>query len=168
LLDQPVDLHCIGGFALTMQYGVSRPTADVDVLVASSPPHKLETLQRLGGKTSALHERFEVYLQPVAVAPYPEDYESRLIQMWPDFDLSHLRLFVLEAHDLALTKIDRNSDVDRQDISDLARMGFIDSHTLRKRYLEELRPNFVGRVERIDATLEIWVEIIDEIAKESG
>ena len=47
-------------------------------------------------------------------------------------------------------------------------MGAINSDTLRKRYLDELRPNFVGRVERIDTTLEIWVEMIDEIAKDSG
>lgn len=148
-----------------MQYGVSRATADVDILAASTPPQQLETVQRLAGKGSDLHGRFKVYIQPVGVAPYPEDYQSRLIPMWPKFGLARLRLFVLEAHDLALTKLDRNSDVDRQDIADLAKEGAINSETLRKRYEEELRPNFVGRVERIDLTLEIWTEIIREVAR---
>jgi hypothetical protein len=150
-----------------MQYGVSRATADVDVLAASTPPQQLEAVQRLAGKGTALHQQFKVYVQPVAVAPYPENYRSRLIRMWPTFGLTHLRLFVLEAHDLALTKIDRNSDVDRQDIADLARVGAINSETLRKRYEEELRPNFVGRVETIDLTLDIWTEIILEVSRAS-
>ena len=165
LLGQTLELHCIGGFAVTMQYGVSRATADVDVLAASTAPQQLEAVQRLAGKGTALHRQFKVYIQPVAVAPYPESYRSRLIRMWPRFDLTHLRLFVLEAHDLALTKLDRNSDVDRQDIADLAKAGAINSETLRKRYQEELRPNFVGRVEKLDLTLAIWTEIILEVTR---
>lgn len=145
-----------------MQYGVSRATSDIDVLAASTPPQQLEEVQRLAGTGTALHQRFKVYVQPVAVAPYPEDYESRLIRMWPKFSVTHLHLFVLEAHDLALTKIDRNSDVDRQDIADLARKGAINTETLRKRYEEEVRPNFVGRVEKLDLTLEMWTDIIAE------
>jgi hypothetical protein len=148
-----------------MQYGVSRATADVDVLVASAPPQQLETVQKLAGRGSDLHQRFKVYVQPVAVAPYPEDYQSRLIRMWPRFGLAHLGLLVLEAYDLALTKIDRNSDVDRQDIADLAQTGAINSETLRKRYEEELRPNFVGKVERLDLTLDVWTEIIREVSR---
>lgn len=167
LLDQTVGLHCIGGFAVTMQYGVSRATADVDVLAASVPHQQLETIQRLAGKGSDLHKQFEVYVQPVAVAPYPDDYQTRLLQMWPKFRLTRLRLFALEAHDLALTKLDRNSDVDRQDIASLAREGLINVETLRRRYEKELRPNFVGRVERLDLTFQLWTEMIQEISKGS-
>ena len=143
-----------------MQYGVSRATSDIDVLAASTPPQQLKEVQRLAGKGTALHQRFKVYVQPVAVAPYSENYESRLIRMWPKFSLTRLNLFVLEAHDLALTKLDRNSDVDRQDIADLATNGVINGETLRRRYEEEVRPNFVGRVEKLVLTLELWMEII--------
>ena len=31
-LDRPVALHCIGGFAIAMLYGLPRPTVDVDCL----------------------------------------------------------------------------------------------------------------------------------------
>ena len=32
LVTEPVRLDCIGGFVVTMLYGLGRPTADVDVL----------------------------------------------------------------------------------------------------------------------------------------
>lgn len=47
LLKEPVELHCIGGFAMTMQYGLSRATSDIDIL-AASPNDKLAELRRRG------------------------------------------------------------------------------------------------------------------------
>jgi hypothetical protein len=157
-LGEAVELHCIGGFAITMQYGLSRATSDIDVLT-SIPRKKLATLQDLAGQGSDLHRRFKVYLQPVTIATYPEDYERRLIRMWPRFRLAHLQLFVLEPHDLALTKLERNGDVDRQDILALAGARLIDAETLRRRYEKEYRPNVVANAERLDLTLTLWIEM---------
>jgi len=158
LLEETVELHCIGGFVVTMQFGLSRATSDIDIL-AAVPNRKLAELERLAGRRSELHRRFRVYLQPVGIASYPEDYESRLTRMWPNLDLEHLRLYALEAHDLALTKIERNSDVDRQDVLDLARAGHLDPTTLRERYVKEFRPNLAGDAAKHDLTLELWVEM---------
>ena len=41
LLTEPVELHCIGGFVVTMQYGLSRGTADIDILPAVLPSSSL-------------------------------------------------------------------------------------------------------------------------------
>jgi hypothetical protein len=79
--------------------------------------------------------------------------------MWPEFVLANLRLLALEAHDLALTKLERNSDVDRQDVLALAGAGWIDAKTLRRRYEKEYRPNVVANVERHDLTLKLWIEM---------
>ena len=158
LLDATVDLHCIGGFAITMQFGLSRETSDLDILGAV-PSGALAELQKLAGEGSDLHQRCRVYLQPVAVATYPENYESRLIRMWPDFPLGHLRLFSLEPHDLALTKLERNIDVDRQDVLGLAAAGLINATTLRDRYETEFRPNVVSGAERFDLTLRLWSDM---------
>lgn len=106
-VDVNVDLHCLGGFAVTMQYGLPRGTSDIDV-IAVVPNYKLAELQALAGEGSVLHNHYGVYLDPVTVAQFPENYESRLIPMWPKFGFRRLRLFALEAHDLALTKLDRN------------------------------------------------------------
>jgi len=46
-LGEPVELHCLGGFVLTMLYGLKRPTADVDVLARSGPESTSTHLQGL-------------------------------------------------------------------------------------------------------------------------
>jgi Nucleotidyltransferase of unknown function (DUF6036) len=166
-LGEAVELHCIGGFAITMQYGLSRATSDIDVLT-SIPRKELATLQELAGQGSDLHRRFKVYLQPVTIVTYPEDYERRLIRMWPRFELANLQLFVLEPHDLALTKLERNGDVDRQDVLALAGAGLIDAKTLRKRYDKEYRPNIVANAERLDLTLTLWIEMCWPRDRQSG
>ena len=157
-LDVDVELHCLGGFVVTLQFGVSRGTSDIDILDAV-PHHMLAELQGLAGLGSDLQRLYGVYLQPVPIARYPENYESRLIPMWPDFGLRHLRLYALEAHDLALTKLERNVDVDRQDVQDLAAAGHLNQATLRERYMTEFRPNLPTGTERHDLTLELWIDM---------
>ena len=47
-----VQLHCIGGFVVTLLYGLSRETSDMDVLTAV-PHDRLTELQTLAGQGSA-------------------------------------------------------------------------------------------------------------------
>jgi len=70
-------LPCFGGFAVTMEYGISRLTADIDVLDVA-PPHTVKVLMREGGKGSPLALKHKVYLDFVGIANPPCDYESRL------------------------------------------------------------------------------------------
>jgi hypothetical protein len=63
--------------------------------------------------------------------------------------LSHLRLFALEAHDLALTKLARNSDRDRADVEFLATAAPLNPSLLRERYTREMRP-YLDRPDRED------------------
>ena len=163
LIAEPADLHCFGGFVVSLQYGLSRETSDIDVL-AAHPMTQLPELQRLAGENSSLHKRFRVYLQVVAIATYPEDYEERLVHMWPEAPFERLRLFALEPHDLALTKIERNSDVDRQDVLALAKAGLVDAVTLRRRYKDEFRPNLAAGAEKVDLTMDLWIEMISEVS----
>ena len=160
-IDEPVDLHCLGGFVVSLMYGVSRETSDLDVLAARAAT-QLANLERLAGRGSALHRRYRVYLQPVTVATYPEEYEKRLVHMWPRAGLKRLRLYALEPNDLALTKLERNSDVDRQDVLSLARARLVNARTLRERYEKEFRPNVVSAVEKLDLTMQLWLEMIAE------
>jgi hypothetical protein len=50
---------------------------------------------------------------------------------------------------------------DRDDVLYLARMAPLDLDLLRKRYSVELRPH-LGRPEREDLTLDLWIEMIQE------
>ena len=70
----------------------------------------------------------------------------------------YLRLFVLKPHDLALTKLERNTERDRDDVQRLARAGHLDKEILRRRYYDELRPHLLSREAWHDETLRLWVE----------
>jgi Nucleotidyltransferase of unknown function (DUF6036) len=98
-----------------------------------------------------------VYLDAVTVATLPENYEERLVPMFPSA-WRRLRLFALEAHDLALSKLERNIERDRDDVQQLARAGRLSPEVLRERYYNELRPNLVAHKARHDLTLKLWLE----------
>ena len=159
-IEEVIDLHCMGGFAVVQAYGLARATADIDVL--SAVPYGSGTrLIEIAGKQSLLRRKHGIYLDMVTVASFPENYQTRLIPLFPG-QWDRLRLFALEAHDLALTKLERNIDRDRSDVEHLARSGYLRAATLRQRYIEEMQPYVVGRQSWHDQTLEMWIEAFFE------
>src|SRR5262249_12492243 len=118
-IQEEVALHCLGGFVMTMLYGLDRPTADVDVLPTGANAGT-ESILNLAGEGSALHKKYKVYVQVVGVATVPENYEDRLRKMFPG-TFKHLGLFALDPYDLALSKLERNTQRDRDDVKHLAR-----------------------------------------------
>ena len=52
----------------------------------------------------------------------------------------------------------------REDVKALAVRGGLDPAVLRQRYEEELRP-YLGRPEREDLTLQLWLEMIAEVVE---
>lgn len=159
LVTTTVRLDCIGGFVITMLYGLSRPTADLDVLEVA-PPAAATTFAQVAMQGGELHRKYGIYLDRVAVAQAPYEYESRLTEMFPGV-FQHLRLMALDPYDLALTKLERNIERDRSDVRHLARTVPFDLALLRDRYLTEHRP-YLGNPKREDLTLELWIEAIEE------
>ena len=155
-LTEKTTLHCMGGFAVVQAYGLERATTDIDV-IAVLPREMVSHLMGLAGKESALSAQHGTYLDVVTVASAPESYESRLRPLYRGC-FRHLHLFVLEAHDLALTKLERNFDRDRGDVEHLARSGYLKASILQERYNEEMRPYVIGRVTWHDQTLRMWIE----------
>jgi hypothetical protein len=78
------------------------------------------------GEGSDLHKKYRVYLQYVTIVTTPCDYADRLRRMFPEAPWKHLKLFALDATDLALSKLERNFDRDREDFQLLFRAGLID------------------------------------------
>ena len=152
---QPVELHCIGGFVITFAYGLPRPTSDVDYRTIK-PADQSATILELAGQGSAIHKKYGLYLQQVGVATAPEDYESRLWELFPG-RFKNLRLMALDPYDLALSKIERNTPIDRDDVKYLSKAVPLDPKVLRERYENELRPN-LGNPHREDLTLKLWLE----------
>jgi len=158
-------LDCMGGFVVTMQHGLSRETADLDVLVIA-PREQRDVLLEFGGQGGLLHKKYRVYLDYVGVAKLPEDYEERVVEMFPGV-YKHLRLCALDPYDLALSKLERNIQRDRDDVKHLARAASFDLGVLKERYEKELRWQ-LGNPEREDLTLRLWVEMIEEDRGKGG
>jgi hypothetical protein len=156
---EEVRLDCMGGFVVTMVYGFSRPTGDLDVLeIAPMDPGR--SILELGMQGGTLHKKYKIYLDHVGVAHVPDNYEERLTEIFPKV-LKHLRLFALDPYDLALSKLERNIQRDRDDVMHLARTVPFDLEVLKERYQKEMRWQ-LGNPEREDLTMRLWIEALEE------
>ena len=154
-LPEPLSLHCVGGFVVSLFYGLRRPTGDIDYWTAI-PNLDLDTL---AGRNSALAREYGVYLQRVTVSHMPDEYGTRLEEMFPG-QFRKLRLFAPDPYDLILSKIERNSGKDRDDANYLYKTLELSSEALRQRFHTEMRIN-LGLPEREELTLKLWIEIFE-------
>jgi hypothetical protein len=155
-----VALHCLGGFAIGMLYGLPRPTIDIDCL-SVIPADETSRLCSLAGKDSPLCNKLGVYIQHVGVVTVPENYMDRLIPILPG-TYRRLHLFGLEPHDLALSKLERNSARDREDVKFLARAAPLNPNLLGHRYHVEQGP-YLADTDRHDLTIRLWLDMLAEI-----
>lgn len=156
---EDVRLDCMGGFVVTTVYGFSRPTGDLDVLEIA-PAEVGHSMLALGMRGGSLHKKYKIYLDHVGVAHVPEDYEDRLTEIFPG-TFQHLRLLALDPYDLALSKLERNIQRDRDDVLHLARTVPLELEVFKDRYQKELRWQ-LGNPEREDLTLQLWIDAIKE------
>ncbi len=157
---QGATLHCLGGFVVAVCYDLARSTGDLDVF--SVVPHgALSLLIDHGGEGRPLARKHGVHLDANGrIATIPYNYEDRLTEIVAG-TFKNLRLFALDRYDLALSKLERNIDKDRDDLLVLARQDF-DLEVLKERYAREVRPYVTGSVSWHDQTLALWVDIIEE------
>jgi hypothetical protein len=101
---------------MSMCYGLERQTVDID-FVSIIPSDQRKILVELGGDGSPLHNKYKVCLHAVTVANVPCDYETRLAELYPGA-YRNIRLLVLDPYDLALSKLSRNIQRDRDDQCD--------------------------------------------------
>jgi Nucleotidyltransferase of unknown function (DUF6036) len=158
-ISENIELECLGGFIITQIYGLARPTADVDI-ISVNPKNQSKFLREIAGEGSGLHRKYKVYLDFVGVAQLPENYEERLAEISPG-TFRRLRLLALDPYDIALAKIERNIQRDRDDVKHLSNVVPFDLDILSERYEKELRP-ILGNPRREDLTLKLWIEAIEE------
>jgi len=156
-LDEEVIVYCLGGFATTVKYGAPRSTGHLDY-IETIPNDGGARLERIAGEGTELSRRHGLTTHRAGgVAHLPESYHERVVEVF-EGAFRHLKLFVLDPHDLALSKLSRNSSVDRDDVEFLAQSGHLDARILRERYTEDVRPYAVGDLDRDDRTLDLWIE----------
>ena len=159
LLREQIQVHCMGGFVVSLLYGLPRPTGDVDYF-AVIPYASVNHLQRLAGPSSILAKKHKLHFQHFPAISLPEDYDSRLVEMYPG-RFKNLHLYALDPYDLILTKLERNSQKDRDDVAFLAKSLHLSPAALRERYKKELRP-YLANESRHDLTLKLWLDVCFE------
>jgi len=156
MLTEPLELHCIGGFVICYFYGLPRTTGDIDYY--SAVPANFNLIE-LAGEGSALAQKYKIRLHHVAVTNLPEDYATRLTEMFPSM-FKQLRLFAPDPYDYILSKLERNTAKDRDDADYIFKTQKLDSQVLRGRYEKELRP-YLANENRHDNTRTLWIEIFE-------
>jgi hypothetical protein len=159
LFREQVQVHCIGGFVVSLFYGLPRPTADVDYF-AVLPYASVGELQACAGAGSTLALKYKLYFQHVPTISLPEDYETRLAEMFPG-RFKNLHLYAPDPYDLILSKLERNSQKDRDDVAFLAESLHLSPEALRERYQKELRP-YLANEGRHDLTVKLWLDVCFE------
>ena len=150
-LSEVVELHCAGGFVLTVVHGIPRTTADLDY-ISAVPRQAAEELERIAGRGSDLAKRHKVFLQAVGgVGDYPENYESRLTTL--PLGLKKLTLRILEPYDLLLSKLTRNSPKDMEDVRALVQKLNLEFDVLLERFRIEM--SWVSRRDWHEQTLNV-------------
>jgi uncharacterized nucleotidyltransferase DUF6036 len=156
LLDETIELHCIGGFAVVSAYGLTRSTNDLDY-VTLVPFNRVAALQELAGEGSPLARKHKVHIQHVGVATVPENYQERMRELYAGH-FKNMRLFILDPYDLVLSKLSRNADRDREDTAYLAKTLNLNANILQQRYELEMKASLIGPPERHDNTLKFWID----------
>lgn len=158
-LESGIEAHSLGGFVLTVLYGVPRTTADLDY-ISTVPATGVAELQTVGGPESTLAEKYRVCFQHAGgVSDIPEDYQGRLTPL--PFGFSKLTLKVLDPYDLALSKLTRNSPKDREDVKVLAAKLNLSFGALMTRFDQEMR-TWLPNLQRHELTLTPWREYFGE------
>ena len=78
LLEEPVRLDCIGGFAAVMGYGLPRATNDLDYRTLD-PYNRINDLQRIAGPASALAKEYGVHrttISKIKMGTYHDKYRN--------------------------------------------------------------------------------------------
>lgn len=158
----PIRLHVAGGAALHMRTG-ARLTEDIDgvfsrrvvlrddIQVAYKDPDGRARLLYLdrnyNDSLGLMHENAYDDSEPLEL---------------PGTDPRILEVRTLSPVDLAVSKLARFNDLDREDIAVLARENLIDAETLRKRAEEALR-GYVGNTESVRTSIDLACNLVRTI-----
>jgi hypothetical protein len=111
-----LDVYHIGRSALVWQFNYVATTQDFDILRPHGRSDLVELALRLFGQGTAKAREHGLYLQVVeeGFPPVPSGYKGRAIPVEGNWTV--LRIYHLEPHDMAATKLRRFSAKDRADI----------------------------------------------------
>lgn len=162
----------------------SKPSAlPVRMVMAGGAAVHLLTGERVTEDIDATFSRKVIFEDEISVAYRDPDGRARMIYLdrnyndtlglmhenayedseevdIPGIDKGLIDVRVLSPLDLAVSKLARFADLDRHDIETLAKMGLIDSASLRKR-AEEALGGYVGNLEHVRTSIDVACRLVD-------
>jgi hypothetical protein len=134
---QRLDLYQLGRSALMLNYGFPLSTKDIDFVSMRDSDLEQKAIDILG-KGTPLAEQAGVYLDPVpaGLPPLPHWFKKRCQELPGGWKI--LRLWQLEPHDLAVTKLKSFRAKDREDLQLMCDRGLLAAGKL----LESLKAAF--------------------------
>src|SRR5262245_16738332 len=129
--EERFELFLLGRAALVVSYRFPLFTNDIDIV--SSWDSELERKAiALSGKESLLAKTLGLYLDPVSpgLPPLPSGFRNRCESIPGDWKV--LRLWKLEVHDLAVSKLKSFRPRDREDLQALCDRGLLNPAKLRE------------------------------------
>ncbi len=125
-------IYHIGRSALVWEYDYIATTSDIDILQPKGGQELVQLALKLFGRGTDKAKEYDLYLEVVneALPPMPGGYEQRAHQVEGLWKV--LRVFHLEPHDLAASKLWRFATKDRADIRQLCDLGHLDPDRLEQ------------------------------------
>jgi hypothetical protein len=149
-LTEPAKMIIIGGGAVAL-HGAESTTNDIDTYNAVSAALQASIDQAVA------ETGLDLSVGQTTVGDYPWDFEDRLERQLPE--LLNLEVYILEKHDLALSKATRGNKHDEDQLMALHGVAPLDFDTLVGRFKREMthvtgnpdtiRENFLQLVERV-------------------
>lgn len=156
---KPVAVFVAGGAALHLYTG-ARISKDIDARIEAKVllPDDLQVSYR-GADGHAYMLYFDKQYNDSFALLHQDAYaDARSIPV-EGVDPKRLDVKLLAPVDLAVSKLSRFVEHDREDIRTLARLGLIDAKSLRRRAQEAL-PDYVGEVKRVENSIDIACRMV--------
>jgi hypothetical protein len=161
-LTEPLQIYLAGGMAVHL-YTASRVTSDLDAEFAGRimiPTDLAVEVAMEDGSTEVVY--IDTNYNPTFALMH-EDYQA---DSWPvNLGLEHIRVNVLSPVDLAVSKIARFAENDREDIAALVRKGFTTADEIQTR-ADKAVSGFVGGMAMLKANIRDAVALARQIEAE--
>ena len=162
----PVRMYVAGGAAMHLMTG-ERVSEDIDAVFSRrvALPENLEVAYRdADGAARLLY--FDRQYNDTLGLMHEDAHEDSAPLVLDGVDSRVIDVRLLSPLDLAVSKIGRLSDQDRDDIAVLVRRGLVRPAKLRKR-AEEAMAGYVGDLARLRNSIDIAVNIAEDTARRS-
>src|SRR5713101_9352259 len=159
---KPIAMYLAGGAAMHFYTG-ARMTDDVDAVFDRKllvPPDLAVIYRDAEGKARSVY--FDVNYNE-SYALLHEDAHLDAVRL-PLKGIEGARIFVLQPLDLALSKLARFADIDREDVLELARNRLVTAQALRKR-AEAALPYYVGNPVPVRTSIDLACRDIEALER---